>query len=142
MTRSVVAVHDDSFLSKDNFLVIEMNYAFNCILCMPWFACYTPQIDCIARLVRRRRKFDVSKAFIRILASPGNWTNVTLANSEPTTQAVHREIDGSLYTTYAILLTKSNTYCSLLSEESTRMSCGFSTRTTRLSRSSRASTMR
>ncbi|CAI5701510.1 unnamed protein product [Peronospora effusa] len=33
-----------------------MSYAFDCILAMPWLARYNPQIDCLARSVRRRRK--------------------------------------------------------------------------------------
>ena len=46
----------DGFRSNDDFLVIEMNYAFDCILGMPWFARYKPRL---ARSVRRQRKFDV-----------------------------------------------------------------------------------
>ena len=35
----------DGFRSDDDFLMIEMNYAFDCILDMPWLAHYKPQID-------------------------------------------------------------------------------------------------
>ena len=35
----------DGFRSNDNFLVIEMNYAFDCILSMPWLALYKLQTD-------------------------------------------------------------------------------------------------
>ncbi|POM62290.1 polyprotein [Phytophthora palmivora] len=33
----------DGFHSNDNFLVIEMNYAFDCILGIPWLARYQPR---------------------------------------------------------------------------------------------------
>ena len=35
----------DGFRSNDNFLVISMNYAFDCILGMPLLVGYKPQID-------------------------------------------------------------------------------------------------
>ena len=35
----------DGFRSDDDILVIEMNYAFNFTLVMPWLARYKPQID-------------------------------------------------------------------------------------------------
>ena len=38
----------DGFRSNDNFLVIEMNYAFNCILGMPWLPRYKTHIDWLA----------------------------------------------------------------------------------------------
>ena len=57
----------DGFRSNDNFLVIEMNYAFDCILGMPWLARYKPQIDWLARSVKRRKKFDVSEVFTHLL---------------------------------------------------------------------------
>ncbi|KAE9334569.1 hypothetical protein PF008_g13906 [Phytophthora fragariae] len=44
----------DGFSTNDDFLVIELNYAFACILGMPWLARYQPEIDWLSRLVRRR----------------------------------------------------------------------------------------
>ncbi|GMG18216.1 unnamed protein product [Phytophthora fragariaefolia] len=38
----------DGFSTNDDFLVIEMNYAFDCILGMPWLARYQPEIDRLA----------------------------------------------------------------------------------------------
>ncbi|OWY93333.1 polyprotein [Phytophthora megakarya] len=35
----------DGFRSNDDFLVIEINYAFDCILGIPWRARYQPEID-------------------------------------------------------------------------------------------------
>ncbi|KAE9266503.1 hypothetical protein PR003_g32101, partial [Phytophthora rubi] len=39
----------DGFSTNDDFLVIELNYAFDCILGMPWLARYQPEIDRLAR---------------------------------------------------------------------------------------------
>ncbi|KAE8956127.1 hypothetical protein PR001_g31846 [Phytophthora rubi] len=39
----------DGFSTNDVFLVIELNYAFDCILGMPWLARYQPEIDWLAR---------------------------------------------------------------------------------------------
>ncbi|KAE8966318.1 hypothetical protein PR002_g28398 [Phytophthora rubi] len=36
----------DGFSTNDDFLAIELNYAFDCILGMPWLARYQPEIDC------------------------------------------------------------------------------------------------
>jgi len=35
----------DGFQSNDEFLVYEMNYAFDCILGIPWLSRYQPTID-------------------------------------------------------------------------------------------------
>ena len=35
----------DGFRSNDNFVMIEINYAFDCILGMPWLARYKLHID-------------------------------------------------------------------------------------------------
>ena len=43
----------DGFHSDDDFLVIEMNYAFSFILSMPLLARYKLQIYWLARSVRR-----------------------------------------------------------------------------------------
>ncbi|KAE8987087.1 hypothetical protein PR001_g22425 [Phytophthora rubi] len=40
----------DGFSTNDDFLVIELNYAFACILGMPWLARYQPEIDWLSRL--------------------------------------------------------------------------------------------
>ncbi|KAE9158707.1 hypothetical protein PF005_g32337 [Phytophthora fragariae] len=37
-----------------------MNYAFDCILDIPWLVRYQPQIDWLARSVKRRQDFDVT----------------------------------------------------------------------------------
>ena len=103
----------DGFRSNDDFLVIEMNYAFDCILGMPWLARYKPQIDWLARSVRRRRKFDVSEVFTHLLVSPSDWPNVTVVDSESTTQVVHRASDGPLCTACAVLLDSSDVPSSL-----------------------------
>ena len=107
----------DGFRSNDDFLVIEMNYAFDCILGMPWLVRYKPQIDWLARSVRRRRKFDVSEVFTHLLVSPSDWPNVTVVDSESTTQVVHRASDGPLCTACAVLLDSSDVPSSLHSEE-------------------------
>ena len=62
----------DSFRSDNDFLVIEINYSFDCILGMSWLARYKPQIDWLARSVRRRRKFTVSEVFTHLLTCPSD----------------------------------------------------------------------
>ncbi|KAE8991586.1 hypothetical protein PR002_g20803 [Phytophthora rubi] len=42
----------DGFSTNDVFLVIELNYAFDCILGMPWLARYQPEIDWLALVDR------------------------------------------------------------------------------------------
>ncbi|KAE9014089.1 hypothetical protein PR001_g15230 [Phytophthora rubi] len=42
----------DGFSTNDDFLVIELNYAFDCILGMPWLACYQPEIDWLSLVDR------------------------------------------------------------------------------------------
>ncbi|KAE8878609.1 hypothetical protein PF005_g17295 [Phytophthora fragariae] len=75
----------DGFSTNDDFLTIELNYAFDCILGMPWLARYQPEIDWLARSVRRRVGYDVSEVFTR-----------------PTRDAITRyDLDGDLLT-YAI----------------------------------------
>uniref|UniRef100_A0AAV1UKB3 Polyprotein n=1 Tax=Peronospora matthiolae TaxID=2874970 RepID=A0AAV1UKB3_9STRA len=94
----------EGFRSNDNFLVIEMNYAFDCILGMPWSAHFKPQVDWLARSVRRRSKFDVSELFTHLLVSPSNWPNVTVVDRTSTTPAVHRVSDGPLCTALSVQL--------------------------------------
>uniref|UniRef100_A0AAV1UB40 Polyprotein n=1 Tax=Peronospora matthiolae TaxID=2874970 RepID=A0AAV1UB40_9STRA len=108
----------DGFRSNDNFLVIEMNYSFDCILGMPWLARYKPQIDWLARLVRRRSKFDVSEVFTHFLVSPSDWPNVTVVDRTSTTPAVHRVTNGPLCTACSVPLRTSDDVSSLCSEES------------------------
>ena len=75
----------DGFRSNDNFLVIQLNGAFDCILSLPWLARYKPQIDWLARSVRRRRTFVVGEVFTHFLVSPSDWPNVTVVDRESTT---------------------------------------------------------
>ena len=51
----------DGFRSSDNFLVIEMNYEFDCFLDIALLARYKPQIYWLTRSVRRRSKFASAK---------------------------------------------------------------------------------
>ncbi|KAE8897073.1 hypothetical protein PF005_g15726 [Phytophthora fragariae] len=66
-----------------------MNYAFDCILDIPWLVRYQPQIDWFARSVMRRQDFDVTEDFTHLLVAPRDWPHV----------------NGPLCTTYAALLT-------------------------------------
>ncbi|POM66588.1 Polyprotein [Phytophthora palmivora] len=68
----------DGFHSNDGFLVIEMNYAFDCILGFPWLARYQPQIDWLARSVKRPHDFDVSEVFTHLVVAPRYWPHVTV----------------------------------------------------------------
>ena len=68
----------DGPCSDDAFLVIETNYAFNCILGIPLLTRYKLQMGWLAISVRRRRKFDFSEVLTHILISPSDWPSVTV----------------------------------------------------------------
>ncbi|KAE9027295.1 hypothetical protein PR002_g10699 [Phytophthora rubi] len=82
----------DGFSTNDDFLVIELNYAFDCILGMPWLARYQPKIDWLARSVRRRVGYDVSEVFTHLLVTPSRHAAVVDRTS--TSQPPPRESDG------------------------------------------------
>ncbi|KAE9271113.1 hypothetical protein PF001_g28524 [Phytophthora fragariae] len=82
-----------------------MNYAFDCILGIPWLVRYQPQIDWLARSVKRRQDFDVSEVFTHLLVAPRDWPHVTAVDGASTTHVVRRASDGPLCTTCAVLLT-------------------------------------
>ncbi|KAE8959933.1 hypothetical protein PF011_g30268 [Phytophthora fragariae] len=82
----------DGFSTNDDFLVIELNYAFDCILGMPWLARYQPEIDWLARSVRRRVGYDVSEVFTHLLVAPSR--HVAVVDRTSTTQPPPRESDG------------------------------------------------
>ncbi|POM77071.1 Putative Polyprotein [Phytophthora palmivora] len=71
----------DGFHSNDDFLVTEMNYAFDCILGIPWLARYQPQIDWLARSVKRPHDFDVSEVFTHLVVAPRDWPHVTVVDA-------------------------------------------------------------
>ncbi|GMF54727.1 unnamed protein product [Phytophthora fragariaefolia] len=82
-----------------------MNYAFDCILGIPWLARYQPQIDWLARSVKRRQDFDVSEVFTHLLVASRDWPHVTVVDGASTTHVVRRASDGPLCTTGAVQLT-------------------------------------
>ncbi|KAE9291615.1 hypothetical protein PF008_g25280 [Phytophthora fragariae] len=82
-----------------------MNYAFDCILGIPWLVRYQPQIDWSARSVKRRQVFDVSEVFTHLLVAPRDWPHVTVVDGASTTHVVRRASDDPLCTTCAVLLT-------------------------------------
>ena len=86
----------DGFKSNDEFLVYEMNYAFDCILGIPWLSRYQPTIDWLSRSVRRRSGYDVSEVFTHLLVAPSDWPHVRVVNELATTRSQHRESDGPL----------------------------------------------
>ena len=102
-----------------------MNYAFDCILSIPWLARYKPQVNWLARSVRRRHKFDVSEVFTHLLVSPSVCPNVIVVDRDTTTQAVHRASDGPLCAACAVSLDKSDEASSLHSEEDNAVEQGF-----------------
>ncbi|KAE9273797.1 hypothetical protein PR003_g29794, partial [Phytophthora rubi] len=75
----------DGFHSNDNFIVFDMNYAFDCILGIPWLVRYQPQIDWLARSVKRRQDFDVTEVFTHLLVAPRDWPHVTVVDGASTT---------------------------------------------------------
>ncbi|KAE9187311.1 hypothetical protein PF004_g22834 [Phytophthora fragariae] len=82
----------DGFSTNDDLLVIELNYAFDCIFGMPWLARYQPEIDWLARSVRRRVGYDVSEVFTHLLVAPSR--HVAVVDRTSTTQPPPRESDG------------------------------------------------
>uniref|UniRef100_A0AAV1UPI2 Uncharacterized protein n=1 Tax=Peronospora matthiolae TaxID=2874970 RepID=A0AAV1UPI2_9STRA len=84
---------------------------------MPWLARYNPQIDWLARSVRRRSRFDVSKVFTHLLVSASDWPNVTVVDRTSTTPAAHRVSDGPLCTACSVFLRTSDDVSSLCSEK-------------------------
>ncbi|KAE9357317.1 hypothetical protein PF008_g3216 [Phytophthora fragariae] len=59
---------------------------------MPWFARYQPEIDWLARSVRRRVGYDVSEVFTHLLVAPSR--HVAVVDRTSTTLPPHRESDG------------------------------------------------
>ncbi|KAE8955824.1 hypothetical protein PR002_g31665 [Phytophthora rubi] len=59
---------------------------------MPWLARYQPEIDWLARSVRRRVSYDVSEVFTHLLVAPSR--HVAVVDRTSTTQPPPRESDG------------------------------------------------
>ncbi|KAE8905876.1 hypothetical protein PF003_g10295 [Phytophthora fragariae] len=122
----------DGFTTNDYFLVIELNYAFDCILGMPWFARYQPEIDWLARSVRRRVGYDVSEVFTHLLVAPSR--HVAVVDRTFTTQMAL-----AVWSARPPSLVQSTTRPRALARarRRTRSSSGSRTRTTLSSRGSR-----
>ncbi|GMF24146.1 unnamed protein product [Phytophthora lilii] len=69
---------------------------------MPWLARYQPEIDWLARSVKRRTDFDVSEVFPHVLVAPSDWPHVTIVDKTSTTQPMHRASDGPLCTACSV----------------------------------------
>ncbi|KAE8903031.1 hypothetical protein PF003_g12788 [Phytophthora fragariae] len=82
-----------------------MNYAFDCILGIPWLVQYLPQIDWLARSVKGRQDFDLTEVFTHLLVAPRDWPHVTVVDGASMTHVVRRASDGPLCTNCAVLLT-------------------------------------
>ncbi|CAI5704779.1 unnamed protein product [Peronospora farinosa] len=96
----------DGFQSNDEFLVYEMNYAFDCILGIPWLSRYQPKIDWLSRSVKRRSGYDVSEVFTHLLVASSDWPHVRVVNELATTSSQHRESDGPLCVVCSVTLTE------------------------------------
>ncbi|KAE8883425.1 hypothetical protein PF005_g11484 [Phytophthora fragariae] len=59
---------------------------------MPWLTRYLPEIDWLARSVRRRVSYDVSDVFTHLLVAPSR--HVAVVDRTSTTQPPQRESDG------------------------------------------------
>lgn len=55
-----------------------MNYAFDCILEMPWLAQYQPEVKWLSRSAKRRGNYDVSEAYTHLLVAPQDWPHVVV----------------------------------------------------------------
>ncbi|KAG4049705.1 hypothetical protein PC123_g15036 [Phytophthora cactorum] len=93
-----------SHAAEDDFLVIDMNYAFDCILDIPWLSRYQPAMDWLARSVKRRSDFEVNEVFTHLLIAQKDWPHITVVDRSSTTHVVDRASDGPLCTACAVLL--------------------------------------
>ncbi|CAI5714434.1 unnamed protein product [Peronospora destructor] len=73
-----------------------MNYAFDCIVGIPWLSRYQPTIDWLSRSVKRRSGYDVSEVFTHLLVASSDWPHVRVVNELATTSSQHKESDGPL----------------------------------------------
>ncbi|CAI5721540.1 unnamed protein product [Peronospora effusa] len=83
-----------------------MNYAFECILGIPWLSRYQPKIDWLSRSVKRRSGYDVSEVFTHLLVASSDWPHVRVVNELATTSSQHRESDGPLCAVCSVTLTE------------------------------------
>ncbi|CAH0486080.1 unnamed protein product [Peronospora farinosa] len=96
----------DGFQSNDEFLVYEMNYAYDCILRIPWLSRYQSKIDWLSRSVKRRSGYDVSEVFTHLLVASSDWPHVRVVNELATTSSQHIESDGPLCAVWSVTLTE------------------------------------
>ncbi|CAI5721426.1 unnamed protein product [Peronospora effusa] len=83
-----------------------MNYAFDCILGIPWLSRYQPKIDWLSRSVKRRSGYDVSEVFTHLLVASSDWPHVRVLNELATTSSQHRDSDGPLCAVCSVTLTE------------------------------------
>ncbi|GMF26686.1 unnamed protein product [Phytophthora lilii] len=69
---------------------------------MPWLARYQPEIDWLARPLKRRADFDGSEVMTHLLVAPRDWPHVTIVDKTSTTQPMHRASDGPLCTVCSV----------------------------------------
>ncbi|GMF19368.1 unnamed protein product [Phytophthora fragariaefolia] len=108
----------DGFSTNDDFLVIEMNYAFDCILGIPWLARYQPEIDWLTRSVRRRADYDVNGVFTHLLVAPS--PHVAVVDRSSTTQLSQRVCDSPRCPTCAATIVEPTSGASSRAREDTR----------------------
>ncbi|GMF16143.1 unnamed protein product [Phytophthora fragariaefolia] len=108
----------DGFSTNDDFLVIEMNYAFDCILGMPWLARNQPEIVWLARSVRRRADYDVSQVFTHLIVAPP--PRVAVMDHSSTTQLAQQVCDGPRCLTCAATVVEPTSGPSSRAREDTR----------------------
>ncbi|GMF57389.1 unnamed protein product [Phytophthora fragariaefolia] len=85
---------------------------------MPWLARYQPEIDWLARLVRRRADYDVSEVFTHLLVAPS--PHVAVVDRSSTTQLSQRVCDGPRCLTCAATIVEPTSGASLRAREDTR----------------------
>ncbi|GMF59299.1 unnamed protein product [Phytophthora fragariaefolia] len=85
---------------------------------MPWLARYQPEIDWLARSVRRRADYDVSEVFTHLLVAPS--PHVAVVDRSSTTQLSQRVCDGPRCLTCAATIVEPTSGASSRAREDTR----------------------
>ncbi|KAG3080893.1 hypothetical protein PI124_g19274 [Phytophthora idaei] len=92
--RSVTFSYEfDGFTDSDEFLVNELNGAFDCVFGIPWLARHQPHIDGFTGTARPR-DIDVNAVLAFLSGMPNLWPHVTVMDPDSMTTLVPEVSDG------------------------------------------------
>lgn len=90
--RSVAFEYEvDGFKSREEFLVVELNSAFDCIFGMPWLARHRPDVDWLNRTVKPR---DIDADAVLAMLQESNWPHVAVVDPASAPFTHHETSDG------------------------------------------------